>query len=70
VSTDLSYFTGIIPCGLQQVSMTSIERLTGAAPPLPEIAAVCARHFGQVFGRELVAAAVSSAREPAAVGAP
>jgi hypothetical protein len=49
------------------VSMTSIERLAGEAPPLPEIAAVCARHFGQVFGRELVAA-VSSAREPAAVG--
>ncbi len=73
VSTDLSYFTGIIPCGLHQVSMTSIERLVGKAPALPEIAAVCAGHFGQVFGRELVAAAVSSAgaaREPAAVGAP
>ena len=73
VSTDLSYFTGIIPCGLHQVSMTSIERLTGKAPPLPEIAAVCARHFGQVFQRELAAAAVFSARgarEPAAVGAP
>jgi lipoyl(octanoyl) transferase len=73
VSTDLSYFTGIIPCGLQQVSMTSIERLTGRAPSLPGIAAVCARHFGQIFDRELVSAAVSSdrgAREPAAVGAP
>src|SRR3954454_7704332 len=73
VSTDLSYFTGIIPCGLQQVSMTSIERLTGRAPSLPAIAAVCARHFGQIFDRELVSAAVSSdrgAREPAAVGAP
>jgi lipoyl(octanoyl) transferase len=69
VSTDLSYFTGIIPCGLQQVSMTSIERLVGSAPPLPEIAAVCARHFGEVFDRELVAA-VSSESEPAAVGAP
>ena len=54
VSTDLSYFTGIIPCGLDQVRMTSIERLTGKAPSLPEIAAVCARHFGEVFGRELV----------------
>jgi lipoyl(octanoyl) transferase len=68
VSTDLSYFTGIIPCGLHQVSMTSIERLVGRAPALPEIAAACARHFGQVFGRELVTAA--AAREPAAVGAP
>jgi lipoyl(octanoyl) transferase len=69
VSTDLSYFTGIIPCGLHQVSMTSIERLVGKAPPLPEIAAVCARHFGQVFERELVAAE-PAVREPAVVGAP
>ncbi len=34
VSTDLSYFAGIIPCGLHQVRMTSIERLTGRAPRL------------------------------------
>lgn len=54
VSTDLSYFTGIIPCGLHQVSMTSIERLTGRAPALPEIAEVYARHFGEVFDRDLV----------------
>jgi lipoyl(octanoyl) transferase len=56
VATDLSYFAGIIPCGLQQVRMTSIERLTGRAPALPEIAAAAARHFGEVFDRELVAA--------------
>lgn len=55
VSTDLSYFSGIIPCGLNQVEMTSIERLTGKAPALSEVAAVCARHFGEVFDRELVA---------------
>ncbi|HEY9420864.1 MAG TPA: lipoyl(octanoyl) transferase LipB [Thermoanaerobaculia bacterium] len=55
VSTDLSFFNEIIPCGLDQVRMTSVERLTGKAPFLPEIAAVCARHFGNVFDRELVA---------------
>ena len=54
VSTDLSYFGGIIPCGLDQVEMTSIERLTGKAPTLAEAAAVCARHFGEIFGRQLV----------------
>src|SRR6185295_16598341 len=32
VATDLSYFSGIIPCGLHQVRLTSIERLTGRAP--------------------------------------
>ncbi|HEY0513447.1 MAG TPA: lipoyl(octanoyl) transferase LipB [Thermoanaerobaculia bacterium] len=53
VSTDLSYFTGIIPCGLHAVRMTSIERLTGKAPAIPEIAAVYARHFAAVFDREL-----------------
>src|SRR3954468_820638 len=56
VATDLSYFSGIIPCGLHQVRMTSIERLTGLTPALPEIAEVAARHFGEVFDRELVAA--------------
>lgn len=66
VATDLSYFSGIIPCGLHQVRITSIERLTGRAPDLPEIAAVCARHFATVFERELVAA--DSAVEPAAIG--
>jgi len=55
VATDLSYFSGIIPCGLNEVRMTSIERLTGAVPSLPEIAAVTARHFASVFDRELVA---------------
>lgn len=54
VSTDLSYFTGIIPCGLHQVRMTSIERLTGRAPALSEVAEVYARHFGEVFDRDLV----------------
>src|SRR4029079_3402201 len=53
VSTDLSYFAGIVPCGLQQVGLTSIERLTGKAPSLPEVAAVCARHFATVFERRV-----------------
>jgi lipoyl(octanoyl) transferase len=66
VSTDLSYFTGIIPCGLHQVSMTSIERLVGRAPALPGIAEVCAGHFGRIFGRELVAAASEATVEATA----
>lgn len=53
VSTDLFHFAGIIPCGLEAVRMTSVERLTGRAPALPEIATVCAGHFAAVFEREL-----------------
>ncbi|MFL6194514.1 MAG: lipoyl(octanoyl) transferase LipB [Thermoanaerobaculia bacterium] len=62
VSTDLSHFTGIIPCGLNEVRMTSVERLTGRAPSLPEIARAYARHFGEIFGRELVAEPVLAAQ--------
>jgi lipoyl(octanoyl) transferase len=59
VATDLSYFAGIIPCGLDRVEMTSIERLTGRAPDLAEVAAVYAGHFAAVFARRPVAAAPS-----------
>ena len=54
VTTDLDLFAGIVPCGLQGVAMTSIERLTGARPPLAEVAARHAAHFGAVFEREMV----------------
>jgi len=53
VATDLSLFAGIVPCGLNQVRMTSIARLTGSAPQLPEVATTAARHFAAVFGRDL-----------------
>jgi lipoyl(octanoyl) transferase len=53
VTTDLSDFAGIIPCGLPGIGMTSIERRTGRAPSLAEVAAVCAGHFGRIFDREL-----------------
>jgi lipoyl(octanoyl) transferase len=52
VSTDLSYFAGIIPCGLRGIGMTSIERITGRAPALAEVAAVLAGHFARIFDRE------------------
>jgi lipoyl(octanoyl) transferase len=52
VSTDLSYFAGIIPCGLRGIGMTSIERITGQAPALAEVAAVLTGHFARIFDRE------------------
>lgn len=66
VATDLSHFAGIIPCGLQQVHMASIQSLTGAAPALPEVAEVCARRFAEVFDRELVPGALLPVPAPAA----
>ena len=55
VSTDLSFFGGIVACGLPSVRMTSIEELTGVRHRLADVAALCAGHFGEVFERRLVA---------------
>lgn len=54
VTTDLAFFGGIVPCGLEGVEMASIESLSGKRPDVSEVAAVAARHFGRVFERELV----------------
>lgn len=55
VTTDLSYFRGIVACGLPSVRMTSIERETGRERNLDEVAARILHHFGAVFDREMVA---------------
>jgi lipoyl(octanoyl) transferase len=55
VATDLSFFAGIVPCGLRGMGVTSMQRLLGAAPPLDEVAARLASHLAEVFGRWLVA---------------
>jgi lipoyl(octanoyl) transferase len=55
VAPDLAFFGGIVPCGLSDVTMTSIEGETGAAPALDEVARAVVEHFGAVFGREMVA---------------
>lgn len=73
VETDLSYFRRIVPCGLPRVEMASIRSLTGEAPALPEVAARVARHFADVFDRELVPVepeALLSPTRPGASAAP
>lgn len=53
VAPELAYFDGIVPCGLPDVAVTSVERLTGDRPALPEVAELCARCFAEVFERRL-----------------
>jgi lipoyl(octanoyl) transferase len=61
VAPDLSFFGGIVPCGLRGLGVTSMARLLGgAAPPLEEVGARLAVHFGAVFGRRLAEAAPGS----------
>jgi len=51
VTTDLRYFESIVPCGIRDGGVTSIERLTGHAVALEDVAESAARHLRAVFGR-------------------
>ena len=54
VTTDLSYFDLIVPCGITGHEVTSLQRETGREIPLPEVAWKAAGHFADVFGRRVV----------------
>jgi lipoyl(octanoyl) transferase len=53
VSTDLAYFDRIVPCGITDRGVTSIERLTGRRVALRDVAHSTACHFGAVFERTI-----------------
>jgi lipoyl(octanoyl) transferase len=49
VSTDLSHFNLIVPCGISDKGVTSMERLLGRPVSTAEVADVVAHEFGAVF---------------------
>lgn len=53
VSTDLQFFDAIVPCGIRQYGVTSLERLLGEAPPMDDVLERTARCFATTFGRAL-----------------
>ncbi|MGD0116509.1 MAG: lipoyl(octanoyl) transferase LipB [Candidatus Binatus sp.] len=52
VSTDLSYFDSIVPCGIDGCRMTSVCELTNHAVSMREFAVVMRESFARVFGYE------------------
>lgn len=54
VSTDLSAFELIVPCGIRDKGVTSLERLLGQPVPTGEVMDRLASSFAQVFAREAV----------------
>jgi lipoyl(octanoyl) transferase len=53
VSTDLSRFDLIVPCGITDKGVTSMERLLDRPVQMDEVAEAAVRGFGRVFGPSL-----------------
>jgi lipoyl(octanoyl) transferase len=53
VSTDLSRFAAINPCGLDATTMGSLSSVLGRAVAMAEVKLRVRRHFAEVFGRVL-----------------
>lgn len=54
VNTDLGFFGNIIPCGIQNKQVTSIEKELGKKVPLEDVQAELKKSFEEVFGIRLV----------------
>lgn len=53
VTTNLDHFRTIVPCGIRDYGVTSMERLEGNPPSLEAVARSAGGHFSGIFGREL-----------------
>jgi lipoyl(octanoyl) transferase len=51
----IANFAGIVPCGITDGGVTSMERCLGGAPRVEDVAEVVARRFAEVFEREIIA---------------
>ncbi|MDQ3034220.1 MAG: lipoyl(octanoyl) transferase LipB [Myxococcota bacterium] len=53
VTTNLDHFALIVPCGIRDKSVTSLERELGRAIPIDEVMDACERRFADVFDADL-----------------
>jgi lipoate-protein ligase B len=53
VSTDLSRFSAINPCGLEAQVMASLSSCLGREVSIDELRGPVVRHLGEIFGRDL-----------------
>ena len=53
VATDLRHFDLIVPCGIRDKEVTSLERLLGRPVPMAEVEAATISAFTSVFARRL-----------------
>jgi lipoyl(octanoyl) transferase len=54
VNTDLGYFSNIVPCGIPDKQVTSLQKELGRPIDIEEVKAAWKREFEKIFGVELV----------------
>ena len=54
VTTELSWFDAIVPCGIPGVRVTSLERILGRAPDLNRVADAFAQDFAAAFNSRII----------------
>lgn len=54
VTTDLQYFSRIVPCGIRDKPVTSVAHVLGRAPELVRVAQSVAGFFGEVFCMDVI----------------
>ena len=54
VSTNISYFDNIIPCGVRDKSVTSMSKILGKSLEVKEVSPVYVKSFSRVFGSDIV----------------
>ena len=54
INTDLNYFNYIIPCGIQNKQVTSLEKELGRSLDMNEVKEKVKQNFEKVFGVELI----------------
>ncbi len=55
VTTDVSHFGLIVPCGIRDRGIASMQSLLGREIALPEVAEALVPEFGALFGRTMIA---------------
>lgn len=66
VTTDLSSFELIVPCGIRELDVTSLARLGVDTPSLEAMARASLRHFAEVFEADVTEGSVDELRAIAA----
>ncbi len=69
VSTELSGFAQIVPCGIADRTVTSLEQVLGIAPPADTVRAALLRHFAAVFNVSLYEVAAASLQDMSTIQA-